>query len=262
MCTFVRHGGGGLQVWDEESGQLHRELAGFKHSDLMGLASLITATADGRQTRIVAGSGGGGIRIYDPEAGALLLQFQGSCLPVHAVACVEESSAAPHHPLVASVSEAVRVWDGETGERLAVLGGHGGAVTAVAVWKEHTGGHDRIATACHDGEVRVHDGEAFTLLHRLDCGAAIERLLAFASVEGPYRLLVSCEQEGGWQVWDPEEGRLLHDGINRGCPLDDCHLLESEGEHYGSSRRVEGSESSGLALRTGLSSPVTCLTPS
>jgi hypothetical protein len=33
-------------------------------------------------------------------------------------------------------------------------------------------------------------------------------------------------------TWDPEEGRLLHDNFNNGCPLDDWHLFESaEGRH-------------------------------
>jgi hypothetical protein len=31
----------------------------------------------------------------------------------------------------------------------------------------------------------------------------------------------------GLQVWDPEEGRLLHDGIHRDGPLADWQLFES-----------------------------------
>jgi hypothetical protein len=31
----------------------------------------------------------------------------------------------------------------------------------------------------------------------------------------------------GFQVYDPEEGRLLHNGIHRDCPLGDWQLFES-----------------------------------
>jgi hypothetical protein len=93
------------------------------------------------------------------------------------------------------------------------------------VWKEHTGGHDRIAlggAAIGGGyatfEVKVWDGEAFTVLYHLKVGRAIRRVAAFKSAEGPHRLVVGLEG-GHLQVWDPEEGRKLHDGINApGCP--------------------------------------------
>jgi hypothetical protein len=78
----------------------------------------------------------------------------------------------------------------------------------------------------------VWDGEALTLLHDLHAEHAIKSLSAFKSAEGPARLLVVPVAEAGLQVWDPEEGRLLHDGINRGCPLEDWHLFESaQGRH-------------------------------
>jgi hypothetical protein len=81
--------------------------------------------------------------------------------------------------------------------------------------------------------IQVWDGEAFTLLHDLGWVNS-SRLLAFKSAGGPYHLLVHTdgEDEGGLQVWDPEEGRLLHDGINRGCPADNIHAFESaQGRH-------------------------------
>jgi hypothetical protein len=85
--------------------------------------------------------------------------------------------------------------------------------------------------ADRDRKVTVWNGETLTLLHDLDVGSRIGRLLTFESAEGPTRLLLGLDR-GFLQVWDPEEGRLLHDGINRGCPLDHCHLFESpEGRH-------------------------------
>jgi hypothetical protein len=77
------------------------------------------------------------------------------------------------------------------------------------------------------------DGEAFTLLHNFDSGRhATKRLSVFKAAEGPARLLVARVAEAGLRLYDPEEGRLLHDGINRGWLSEDCHLLESaQGRH-------------------------------
>jgi WD40 repeat protein len=178
----------------------------------------------------VAGWSDGHIWVYDPEAASALHHLQGHTCDIHDVACIASSSAAPHHPRLVSASwdGTAKVWDRETGEMLADLPGHGGGTRSVAVWKEHTGGHDRIATTGGGGRTKVWGGEAFTLLHDLDCGSqSMDRLLAFEWAEGPARLLVASE---GVQVW--EEGRLLHDGTNRGCPLGDLHLFESaQGRH-------------------------------
>jgi hypothetical protein len=130
------------------------------------------------------------------------------------------------------------VWDGETGQLLANLESHGRQMLCVAVWKEHVDGreHDRIATADNHSEVSVWDGETFALLQTLQCGrprvfSLIFRLLPFQSAEGPTHLLVPLGGGQGVQIWLPEEGRLLHDGINRGCPISDLHLFESEGRY-------------------------------
>jgi hypothetical protein len=79
----------------------------------------------------------------------------------------------------------------------------------------------------------VWDGEALTLLHDLDCASRPkDRLLAFTSAEGPARLLVASEDREGIQLWVPEEGRLLHGGINQDIPPNDLHLFESaQGRH-------------------------------
>jgi WD40 repeat protein len=237
----VRDAEGNLKVWDEESGELHRELEDFRvYCGVSALATFLSP--DGQQPRLLAGSTGGELRVYDPEAGSMLNYLIKGDDPeagydghISDVACIASSSAAPHHPCLVSVSQegtkahdcVAKVWDGETGGRLADLRGDARSVTSVAVWKEHTGGHDRIATGDWDGHVRVWDGEAFTLLHDLHFGSAVWRVSAFESAEGPTRLLVALGADSGLQVWDPEEGRLLHDGINRGCPHpDDYHLLE------------------------------------
>jgi WD40 repeat protein len=223
-------------VWDEESGELHRELQGPRGSSLDVLASFVSA--DGQQPRVVAGSGRGHVKVYDPEAGSVLHHLQGHTSDIADLACIASSSAAPHHPrlVTASWDGQIKVWDGETGERLADVPGHGAGTRSVAVWKGHTGGgeHDRIASTGGDGRIKVWDGETLTLLRDLGCSSrSMDRLLAFESAEGPARLLVASEDDdAGLQVWDPEKGRLLHDGINRDCPLDDLHLFESaQGRH-------------------------------
>jgi WD40 repeat protein len=220
-----------VKVWDEESGELHRELESPRGSSFATLASFLSA--DGQQPRLVAGWADGTMRVYDPEAGSTLHHLQGHTRDIAGLAFIASSSAAPHHPRVVSTSwdRTAKVWDGETGEMLADLVGAGGPVTSVAVWKEHTGGHDRIASTSKGGRVVVWDGEALTLLHNLDSDLDIGRLSAFKSAEGPHRLLVVGVR--GLQVWEPEEGRLLHGGINRGCPPpDNYHLFESaQGRH-------------------------------
>jgi WD40 repeat protein len=218
---------GRLQVWDEESGVLHREL------DVSVLASFLSP--DGQQPRLVAGSSVGDLRVYDPEAGSLLHHLYGHINPVFDLACIASSSAAPHHPRLVSTSSdcTAKVWDGETGECLADLEGHLRPVVMVAVWKEHTTGHDRIATRDSDGVLKVWDGEALTLLHDIDGGFQPRGLLAFESAEGPTRLLVACWYDPrGLQVWHPEEGRLLHEGINQGSQINQCHLLESAQDRH------------------------------
>jgi WD40 repeat protein len=239
-------------VWDEESGQLHRELERFGAAPVM--ATFLSA--DGQQPRLVVGSFSGHLRVRDPEAGSLLHRLDGHTDSITALACIASSSAAPHHPRLVSASYdgTAKVWDGETGERLADLQGHEGWVVCVAVWKEHEGGHDRIATAGVLSRFKVWDGETFTLLHELGSGAGVTQLLPYESAEGPHRLLVGLRgglQGEGLQVWDPEEGRLLHDGINRGSPLNES----------GEGRQLLAGNSWGTAVST-LANPATIKGPS
>jgi hypothetical protein len=218
---------------------LHRELKAFgSEGDMVtALATFPSAPVDtntdtdgGREPplslpRLVAGSGTGQLWVYDPEAGSVLHRLPGPRATVVGLACVPVSACVV--AAYGSHIQTAKVWDRETGAVLADLGGHGGQVGPVAVWKEHWGGHDRIAVAGGDRAIRVWGGEAFTLLHTLQCGLTVMSVLAMQSAEGPHRLLVGLDHGGGLQVWEPEEGRLLHDGINRDCPVTDLHLLES-----------------------------------
>jgi WD40 repeat protein len=231
---LVRDFEGRLQVWDGESGVLHRELEGFRDPGVSALATFLSA--DGQQSRLVAGAPNGQLWVYDPEAGSVMHRLDGHTGRIRSLACIASSSAAPHHPRLVSASDdgTAKVWDGETGVMLADLRGHTGNVDIVTVWKEHTGGHDRIATAAYDGHAKVWDGEAFTLLHDLVCGdsGTIWDISAFESAEGSHRLLVALIGQRGVLMWDPEEGRLLHEAINQWHPFDHFHLFESaQGRH-------------------------------
>jgi hypothetical protein len=219
-------------VWDEESGELHPQLKDSWGAAVSNLASFLSP--DGQSVRLVVGSPHGELRIYDPEAGSLLHRLKAHSNSIWDVACIVSSSAAPHHPRLVSVSTdgTAKVWDGEIGEMLADLRGHRGWVMSVAVWKEHMGEHDRIATAERRGVVKVWDGEALTLLRDLEVGSAARRIIPFESAEGPIRLLVVLDDGRGIQIWDPEEGRLLHDGIHRDSSVRDVHLFTSAEGRY------------------------------
>jgi WD40 repeat protein len=230
----VREAEGILRVWDAESGQLHRQLEGSEGNAIMALASFVSA--DGQQARLVVGSWEGHVRMYDPEAGSVLLHVRGHDYAIVDLACIVSSSAPPHHSrLVAACSDrTAQVWDGETGDYLADLGGNGGPVTSVVVWKEHLRGRDqdRIATASGTQQIKVWDGEALTLLHDLECDSLMERLFAFKSAEGPCHLVAVRYDGSGLQIWEPEEGRLLHSNSNRISRLEDSHLFESAEGRY------------------------------
>jgi WD40 repeat protein len=234
--VLVRFAIGGLKVWDEESGELHRQLVGAGDVHVSALATFLSP--DGQQPRLVAGSNDGQLHVYDPEAGSVLHRLEGNSSEITNLACIASSSAAPHHPRLVSAScdNTATVWDGETGEWLADLGGHRGKVTDVAAWTEHTEGHDRIATCDLGSKVVVWGGEAFTPLRAFGCSSPW-RLLAFKSAGGAHRLLVALAslEAGGpnVQVFDPEEGRLLHDSIPRDYySPQDVHLFESsQGRH-------------------------------
>jgi WD40 repeat protein len=231
-CLSIVRNDGGLKVWDEESGELHRELEGSDTAHVTALATYLST--DGQQPRLVAAVSSRWLLVYDPEAGSVLHRLDDHPQQVNDLACIASSSAAPHHPRIVSASDnrTAKVWDGETGGLLAVLRGHQGPVTSVAVWKEHTGGRDRIATLDNDGGVKIWDGEALTLMHDLHCGLPGQTLplLTLRTVGGPTRLLVGLEGTP-LQLCDPEEGLPLH-GIIHGCPSRHIHLFESAQGRY------------------------------
>jgi WD40 repeat protein len=218
---------GRLKVWDEDSGQLHRELVALE-AELTALVSYLSS--DRQHARLVAVCRD--LCVYDPEEGVILHRLLGHTEFVHQVVCLDSSSAAPHHPRIVSASwdGTVKVWDGETGERLADLDATT-KVYSVAVWKERASGHDRIACVGHGGVFRIWD-ETFTILRDLVIRSSLRRLLGFQSAEGPYLLLILMESDRGIELWDPMEGRVLKEGIGRHCPVTDIHLFESAGGRY------------------------------
>jgi WD40 repeat protein len=98
--AVVRDAEGNLRVWDEESGQLHRELEDFKVCcAVTGLVTFLSP--NGQQPRLVAGSSAGELRVYNPEAGSVLHYLRGRDFgagyhgSITGLACIASSSA-PH----------------------------------------------------------------------------------------------------------------------------------------------------------------------
>jgi WD40 repeat protein len=224
---MVSHTGGGIQVWDEESGQLHRELARSEDPPVRALAKF--ASADGQQARLVASHLRTRLTIYDPEAGSVLYHLSSHERAITGLACIDSSCAAPHHPRVVSASEdgTATVVDGKTGEVLGVVPDLTQGAPLAAVWKEHVGGHDRIATHTSRRTIRVWDGETLNSIHELDGYYTGQILVPIESAEGRPLLLASLLDGRGLQLLDPEDGRLLGGAINAGCPIGGFHVFES-----------------------------------
>jgi WD40 repeat protein len=226
-------------VWDEASGQLHRELESLGDPGVAALATF--PSTDGQQIRLVAACNRGLLHLYDPESDMPLLRslwinsFQG--LYLTGLACIASSSPAPHHARVISADSTgtAKVWEGDSLMPLAELKGRSNQHTTVAVWKEHTGQHDRIATAYDALEVKIWNGETFTMMHNLRLDSRARHVLPYPSPEGDFRFMVlppPTYSLSGLQVGDPQEGCVLLDGINKDCPLDQSHLfVSSEGRH-------------------------------
>jgi WD40 repeat protein len=227
----VSHTGPELQVWDEETGQLHREVKRRGESPFGDLHKF--SSADGQHARLLAWDFEVGLIVYDPEAGSELYRLSGRGKAITGLACIDSSSAAPHHPRVIAAYRdgTATVFDGETGEVLGVLSDLIEHESPLAVWKEHVGDHDRIAALTPRGTVKVWDGETLTLIRELAMDGGCERwvLQPIKSAEGRHRFLASLPDGGGLQLLDAEDGRLLGGAINAACPfqLDGFHVFES-----------------------------------
>jgi WD40 repeat protein len=225
---------GALQVWDEGSGLLVHELKGFDSFTVTALTTFTLSDGHGQRPRVVAGSALGDVRVYDPEAGSMLHDLGDYYERIAGLACIDSSSPGGGGTRVVAACRIgdASVWDGETGELLTELRGRNDGLKSLAVWKDHRAGNDRIATWDLAGEVKVYDGEALELLHTLDCHARGDLLLPLQSAEGPHRLLVADESQG-LQLWDPEEGRLLHGNPSAsGLRVSSSHLFESGDGRY------------------------------
>ena len=111
-----------LKVWDLESGQELRTLAG--HSDSV---SGVAVTADGR--RAVSASWDNTLKVWDLESGQELRTLAGHSAYVTGVAVTADGRRA----VSASGDKTLKVWDLESGQELRTLAGHSASVTGVAV---------------------------------------------------------------------------------------------------------------------------------
>jgi WD40 repeat protein len=154
--------------------------------------------AGGKEPRLVAADVTGELRVYSPETGVTLFDLVGHTEIIRALACLEASSAPPHHPWIVSGSldGTARVWDGLTGECVLCLEDHAGGVSAVAVYQEHVtlGGFDRIVTAAgDDASIRVYDGKGEVMHVLTGYRQLVTCFVAFESSGGPFRLVAAAQ---------------------------------------------------------------------
>jgi WD40 repeat protein len=138
-------GPGAIRLWDVDTGQLLRALAGHT-GPVAGLAW------DPGGGRLASAGWDGAALVFDADAGAQVLRLAGHADWVRAVAF------SPDGRLLATAGSdgALRLWDADSGRPVQTLRGHTQAVTAVAFRPD--GGE--IATAGADGTLKFWDPAA------------------------------------------------------------------------------------------------------
>jgi WD40 repeat protein len=219
-----------LRVWDAESGQSLKTLAGHTK----GLAAV--AVLDER--RAVSGSFDNTLRLWDLESGATLRILAGHTEGVRALAALDDRRI-----VSGSLDCTMRVWDLRTGETLQVLDGHAEGVCAIAAV-----GTDRIVSASYDRTLLVWDLETGTVVRKLT--GHTDRVRAMAVLDGGR--LVSASLDGTLRVWDLETGETLRELRGAGYPvravtaLDDRRIVSASEDD----RLTVWNLESGKAVRT------------
>jgi WD40 repeat protein len=158
---------GEVKIWDAESGQEIRTLAG------QGVFRRISFAADSRQLAI-AGTGDT-VTIWDAEDGQRLGELRGHTKSVLAVAI------SPDGRRVASAGfdRTVRVWSTEAGQELLSLAGHAQPVYDLAFSPDGL----QLASASYDGAVKIWDARPLTP-SMLECREA-RGLLSYLKANPP-----------------------------------------------------------------------------
>jgi WD40 repeat protein len=164
--------------------------------------------AGGGGVTILAGESQGRVWLWDPERLEAARALVGHRDWVHALVCIEPTSA-PHERWVASAGKdaVVRLWEAEGGRMLHALCGHMGTITALVAFKEPEAGRDRVVSGGMDRTIRVWDAESGQALHVTRSEDRIRQLLVVPTAEGP--CLVSSTFTGLLQMWRPADGRLV-----------------------------------------------------
>jgi WD40 repeat protein/tetratricopeptide (TPR) repeat protein len=181
--------GGGLTVWDIETGELLKTLRGHKHTVIA-----VAVTPDGRQA--ISGSDDKTVRVWDLETGLQVRMLTHSD-EVHSVTVTPDGSC-----VASGTSDGVvRIWRLRTGEELATLKGHRESVRGLAVTPDGR----RLLSASLDGTIKV---------WRLE-KRELERTLN-GHLDGVYRVAVtpdghravSCSQDNTLKIWELSTGQV------------------------------------------------------
>jgi WD40 repeat protein len=184
--------GGGIGIWDAQSGKLLRTLEG--HTDGTGCVAF---SPDG--TRLASGGGdeasnSGEVKIWNAETGEQLLAMKhGSGL--EGISAVTFS---PDGQRLASASHddrTVKIWDAQKGEEILILKGHSATVSGVAYSPDAT----RIATAGRDKTVKLWNAQTGEELLTLEAHGGWINGLAF-SPDG--HLLAAGGPDGTIKIYD------------------------------------------------------------
>jgi WD40 repeat protein/serine/threonine protein kinase len=185
-ATKKAYVGGGVQVWDAQTGQ---KLLFLKAPS--GPVWRVVYSPDGK--RLASDGGGGMVHVWDAQTGQELLSFKGAgWSPVFSPDGKRLASA--------SYDNTVKVWDAQTARELLSLKGHADSVRSLA----YSPDGKRLASASYDNTVRVWDaqtGQELLSLQIMPGGNSV----AF-SPDGK-RLAGASGAEV--KVWDAQTGQVL-----------------------------------------------------
>jgi WD40 repeat protein/serine/threonine protein kinase len=180
-----------LRVWDLESGQLVRTLAG--HADWV---NAVVLTPDGRYA--VSASSDHALRVWDLESGQLVRTLAGHKDSVNAVAVTPEGDRA----ISASSDHTLRVWNLKNGRSERILEGHTGWVTTVLVTLDGR----RAISGSADHTLRLWDLTSGRLVRTLE--GHMNSVTAVALMPDGRRA-ISGSPDHTLRVWDLKSGRSL-----------------------------------------------------
>jgi WD40 repeat protein len=181
-----------IQLWDAETGELHRTLKG--HS---GEIYSVAWSPDGRT--LASGSSDHTIRLWDAETGKLRQTIKGHSDVVNDIAWALNGRT------LASGSDdnTVRLWDAETWTPSGILDEHSFSVNVVA-WSPKD---EQVLASGSNDIIHIHEIKSKKLTMTLQVGQGWVYDLAW---DPPGRMLASASHRGTVLLWNPKTGRQMN----------------------------------------------------